>query len=136
MPHGTHRPASLLLALIVLAFSSGAQESKEYKTVEVDEFEKLIDQKADDRPIVLDVRTPEEYKAGHLKDAVLIDYKANDFDQKIKALDKSRTYLVYCASGYRSSSACKKLGSLDIPRLYNLKGGITAWQKAGKPTEK
>jgi rhodanese-related sulfurtransferase len=107
-----------------------------YKTVEADEFQKLINESKDDRPIILDVRTPEEYKAGHLKDAVLIDYKANDFDQKIKALDKSRTYLVYCASGYRSSSACKKLVSLEIPRLYNLKGGITAWQKAGKPTER
>jgi len=126
----------LLLALLVLAVPSGAQEPTEYKTVEVDEFEKLLKEKRDKAPIILDVRTPEEYKAGHLKDAVLVDYKSKDFDQKIKALDKSRTYVVYCASGYRSSSACKKLQSLDFPQLYNLKGGITAWTKAGKPTEK
>jgi rhodanese-related sulfurtransferase len=136
MSHRTYRPAALLVAILVMAASSGAQEQKEYKTVDPGEFEKLINQKKDDAPIILDVRTPEEYKAAHLKDAVLIDYKAKDFDQKIKALDKSKTYLIYCASGYRSSSACKKLQALDIPNLYNLKGGITAWQKAGKPTEK
>jgi rhodanese-related sulfurtransferase len=136
MSHRTYRSAALLVAILVMAASSGAQEQKEYKTVDPDEFERLISQKKDDVPVILDVRTPEEYKAAHLKDAVLIDYKAKDFDQKIKALDKSKTYLVYCASGYRSGSACKKLRALDIPHLYNLKGGITAWQKAGKPTEK
>ena len=127
----------LVLGLLMASVPASADDpAPAYKTVEVDDFAKLINEKKDDRPIILDVRTPDEYKAAHLKDAVLIDYKAKDFDEKIKALDKSRTYLVYCASGYRSSSACKKLGSLDIPRLYNLKGGITAWQKAGKPTEK
>ena len=136
----TIRPRNLVVLLICLSLTpalTAAAEDPTYKTVEVDEFEKMTAQKKDDRPIIiLDVRTPEEYKAGHLKDAVLIDYKSKEFDQKIKALDKSRTYLVYCGSGYRSSSACKKLQSLDFPDLYNLKGGITAWQKAGKPTEK
>src|SRR5688500_7905502 len=106
------RPRKLvvLLCLMMVHASAGADEpAPAYKTIEVEQFEKLLAAKKDDRPvIILDVRTPEEYKAGHLKDAVLIDYKSKDFDQKMKALDKSRTYVVYCASGYRSSSACKK----------------------------
>ena len=105
-----------------------------YTTVDADEFDKLMKAAKPGQYVLLDVRTPAEHQAAHLKDAVLIDYKAKDFDEKIKALDKSKAYFVYCASGYRSSSACKKLQALDIPTLYNLKGGITAWQKAGKPT--
>jgi rhodanese-related sulfurtransferase len=107
-----------------------------YTTLEPDQFEKQINQSKPPDVVILDVRTPEEHKSAHLKNAVLIDYRAKDFDEKIKALDKSKTYFVYCASGYRSSSACKKLQALDFPRLFNLKGGITAWQKAGKPVQK
>ena len=131
----------LLAALLIptLSATTARAQQKEqpaYTTLDPDQFEKQLKEAKAADAVILDVRTPEEHKTAHLKDAVLIDYKARDFDQKIKALDKSKTYFVYCASGYRSSSACKKLQALDFPRLYNLKGGITAWQKAGKPTEK
>ena len=127
-----------LLLPLLLASQACAQEgipSPAYTTLDPDQFEKQMKDSKPAEVIILDVRTPEEHKTAHLKDAVLINYKAKDFDEKIKALDKSKSYFVYCASGYRSSSACKKLQSLEFPRLYNLKGGITAWQKAGKPIE-
>jgi rhodanese-related sulfurtransferase len=55
---------------------------------------------------------------------------------KAALLDKSKTYLVHCASGVRSVKACEQLGRLDFPRLYNLAGGFKAWAQAGKPVEK
>ena len=130
----------LFVAVMLAALAPGltrAQDKNQpaYITIEPDEFERKM-KEVKVPVVILDVRTPEEHKIAHLKDAVLIDYKAKDFDEKIKALDKSKTYFVYCASGYRSSSACKKLQALDFPRLFNLKGGITAWQKAGKPVQK
>jgi rhodanese-related sulfurtransferase len=125
-----------LLALLVLCVSAHAQDAPKYTTLDSDQFETKLKQSKPGEVVILDVRTPAEHQTAHLKDAVLIDYKSKDFDQKIKALDKSKTYFVYCASGYRSSSACKKLETLDFPSLYNLKGGITAWQRAGKPVEK
>ena len=103
------------------------------RTIGVDEFEKLT---ADSSNVILDVRTPEEFAAGHLPGAINIDFNAEDFEQKVSALDKNKTYLVHCASGGRSARACKKLDRLNFPSLYNLKGGIAAWEKAGKKVEK
>jgi rhodanese-related sulfurtransferase len=72
----------------------------------------------------------------HIKDAVLINFSGNDFNEKIRQLDKSKTYLVHCASGIRSVKACAKLEALEFPRLVNLEGGMKAWEKAGKLVEK
>jgi rhodanese-related sulfurtransferase len=104
-----------------------------YKNVNPDEFDKLRQNKTN---VVLDVRTKKEYQEAHLPGAILIDITGDDFDQEIAKLDKNKTYLVHCAAGGRSSRACKKMEALGFKNLYNLEGGMTAWQKAGKPVEK
>ncbi len=104
-----------------------------YKNLSVDEFARLA---ADKQNVILDVRTPGEFSAGHIPGAVNLDYNAPDFQAKAAALDKSRTYLVHCAVGGRSVRACEKLSHLDFPSLYNLPGGFKAWAKAGQPVEK
>ena len=104
-----------------------------FKSVEVAEFAKLA---ADKENLILDVRTPQEFAAGHLPGALNLDVNAADFVERVKALDKSKTYLVHCAAGVRSAKACEKLARLEFPRLYNLSGGIKAWIKAGEPVEK
>ena len=124
----------LLPAALTLAEDKPAVDAKPvHKSVGVDEFEKLS---KGPNTVILDVRTPAEYATGHLKDAVLIDLNSKDFDQKVKALDKDKTYLVHCAVGMRSEKACKRLDTFDFPKVYNLEGGIKAWKKAGKPVEK
>jgi rhodanese-related sulfurtransferase len=127
-----------VLALVIPAALARAADKADpaksaHKTVGVDEFEKLT---REPNAVILDVRTPAEYATGHLKDAVLLDINSKDFDQKIKALDKDKTYLVHCAVGMRGEKACKRLDTLDFPRVYNLQGGIKAWKNAGKPVEK
>src|SRR5258706_7641857 len=102
------------------------------RTISVDEFEKLA---ADSSNVVLDVRTPEEFAAGHLPGAINVDFNAEDFEQKVSGLDKKKTYLVHCAVGGRSARACKKLDRLNFSSVYNLKGGNAAWEKAGKKEE-
>ena len=104
-----------------------------YKNLSVDEFARMA---ADKRNVILDVRTATEFQAGHLPGAVNLDLNSPDFEAKAALLDKSRTYLVHCASGGRSVKACEKLGRLDFPKLYNLPGGFKAWAQAGKPVEK
>jgi rhodanese-related sulfurtransferase len=86
--------------------------------------------------VVLDVRTREEYQAGHIPGSVMIDFNSDDFEEKVAKLDKEKTYLVHCASGGRSARACKKMEKLGFKKLYNLEGGMGAWEKAGKPIEK
>jgi rhodanese-related sulfurtransferase len=110
-----------------------AAASAAFKNLSVDEFARMA---ADKQNVILDVRTAAEFSAGHIPGAMNLDVTAADFEEKAAALDKSKTYLVYCATGARSVRACEKLSHLDFPKLYNLPGGFKAWVKAGKPVEK
>lgn len=127
-------PAVLVVAAVLLAWDAGAQApAKPYKNVGPEEFEKLAKQP---KHVILDVRTPKEFAAGHIKGAINIDVNAADFQEKVGKLDKAATYLVHCAAGGRSVTACEKLNTLSFPSLINLEGGMKAWTKAGKPVEK
>jgi len=105
-----------------------------YKNVDAEAFDKL--RKSEKDAVLLDVRTRKEYEEGHIPGAVLIDITSNDFDKQVAKLDKKKTYLVHCAAGVRSTRACKKMGEANFSKLFNLEGGMGAWEKAGKPVEK
>jgi rhodanese-related sulfurtransferase len=110
-----------------------ANEGKPFKNVGVEEFDKL---RADKQKVVLDVRTPKEFAEGHIPGAINIDWNAPDFEKKVLALDKSKTYLVHCAGGVRSTKACDMMGKIKFASLFNLEPGLRAWEKAGKAIEK
>ncbi len=78
-------------------------------------------------PLILDVRTPEEYKAGHIPGAVNINIQDPDFIDQVEALGEKEAYLVYCRSGNRSAKACQILAGHGHENLYNLSGGILEW---------
>ena len=113
--------------------SQSSSVAQGYKNVGVAEFEKL---RSDKHNVVLDVRTPGEFAAGHVPGAVNIDVNSPEFEAKMKALDPDKTYLVHCAAGTRSARACGKLSKLNFGHLYNLEGGFRAWQRAGNKAEK
>lgn len=129
--------AALFLAVPIFAQNAKPAASTEKKTVVknvgAEEFDKLRQQKD---TVVLDVRTAGEHADGHLKDAVLLDFRAADFADQVAKLDKSKTYLVHCAGGGRSARACTKMEGLGFKSLVNLEGGLGAWKDAGKPVEK
>lgn len=81
---------------------------------------------------LLDVRTLEEYEAGHLKDAVLLDFYQSDFKKQLSKLDKTKPVFVYCAVGGRSGSTASILVELGFKKVYDLKGGIQSWRQEGK----
>lgn len=81
--------------------------------------------------IVLDVRTPAEYASGHLPAAKNIDIEGAGFANQIAALDKSATYAVYCRSGNRSATAMEQMTTAGFSHVYDLAGGIGAWQNMG-----
>jgi phage shock protein E len=85
--------------------------------------------------IVLDVRTPAEFASGHLPQAQNIDIEAADFATRIAALDKKATYAVYCHSGNRSGVAMGQMAAANFSNVYDLAGGIGAWQSMGGPME-
>lgn len=92
--------------------------------------------KADTTAIILDVRTPGEYKEEHLAGARQLDFlNTSVFDAGIKLLDKSHTYYVYCRSGKRSHNACIKMKKQGL-KVFDMEGGILNWKKLGMPTTK
>ncbi len=82
---------------------------------------------------ILDVRTPEEYAAGHIAGAVNIDIESSDFVGLISALDPSKDYAVYCRSGNRSRAAIETMSGMGYAHTVGLDGGISAWAGAGFP---
>jgi thioredoxin 1 len=119
----------LFLLLMVIGVVSFAN-AQTVKTVAAADFEKKAAAMKD--KIILDVRTAEEYKEGHLSGASQIDYYGTDFKSQVSKLDKSKPIFVYCKGGGRSSSSCEILKDLGFKEVYNLQGGITDWKKAGK----
>ena len=102
--------------------------------ITVDDAEALL--KKDAAVVVLDIRTPEEFQAGHIKGAVNIDFTEPTFDAELAKLDRNKTYLMHCASGGRSSQAEEQFGSLKFTSVLHLKAGFNGWKKAGKPVVK
>lgn len=86
--------------------------------------------------IVLDVRTPEEFAAGHIAGATNLDFHDAGFEKHLAALDKKKAYLVHCAAGGRSAKSRDLMKKLQFESIYHLDGGLKAWEKAGKPVER
>lgn len=84
--------------------------------------------------IILDVRTPAEFAAGHLAGAILIDFNAGSYRTEVDKLDKSKRYLVYCRTSNRSGQAVAVMKELGFKEVYDMDGGIVAWEAAGYPT--
>jgi rhodanese-related sulfurtransferase len=126
----------LTLAIAVAAPAIGREApTSQPATVEKIGVTKFDALRADEANIVLDVRTPEEFAEGHVPGAINAPYSKAGFDAAIAALDKSKTYLVYCHSGKRSFLSTKLMQSAGFAHLFNFSGGIVAWEKAGKAME-
>ena len=101
--------------------------------VKIEQAEKLLA----DGVQVLDVRTKEEWDAGRLKGAIRVDFLEEGFLTKaVAALDPKKPLLVYCRSGNRSEKAAKILRDGGFSAVYEMTGGIVAWEAAGKPVQR
>lgn len=89
-----------------------------------------------EKPQLVDVRTPDEYKEGHIKDFINIDYFGSDFQNEIMELDKERPVFLYCGTGTRSEQTQAALSKMGYDSVTDLKGGFEAWKGAGYPLEK
>lgn len=74
---------------------------------------------------LLDVRQPKEYEAGHIAGATLIPIR--ELPDRLHELDKAKPLIVYCAVGGRSAAAAQLLSGQEFREVYNLSGGIKAW---------
>ena len=86
--------------------------------------------------VILDVRTAKEFSEGHIEGAVNIDFYKADFKEEIQSLPESTAIFLYCRSGHRSSMACKTLANAGYNDLFELEGGMLAWDRAGHTSVK
>lgn len=86
--------------------------------------------------VILDVRTPDEFSQGRLKNSMNLDLYNPSFAIELNKLDKNKTYLVYCRSGRRSASAATQMEVLGFSKVSNMLGGMTQWMQEGRPVEK
>lgn len=119
------------IILFLLAGLSSCQKSENVKSVSPGEFQELLSNSSD--AIVLDVRTPEEFSAGRLENAININYYDTDFNSQLDNLDKNKTVFVYCKSGGRSSGAAEVLAQKGFTEIIELKGGLLSWQANDMP---
>ena len=76
-----------------------------------------------------DIRTPKEFKEGHIAKAINIDYKADTFESQLQKLDRNPTYLMHCRSGRRSGLALDTFGKLGFKHIIHMDDGILGWKK-------
>lgn len=82
---------------------------------------------------ILDVRTPSEFKDGHLPQSINIDWNSEGFNKNVQVLDKTKPVFVYCHSGRRSEAAAKYMRKEGFLQVYELAGGIDAWMTEDMP---
>jgi len=126
--------ASLILGIAVTALTAAEPAKSAAKHVDATAAAKLLE--TNKEVVVLDVRTEDEFKDGHIAKAVNIDFLDESFAEKISKLDKSKTYLVHCAAGGRSTKSLSKFSTKGFTNIYHLDGGLSAWEAAGKPVTK
>lgn len=124
------RPQTWLAPLVIAAaLLTGCSTSSDAITdVDVAEAQQIVDE---GNAVILDVRTPEEFAAGHLPGAININVESGDFETQVAGLDETAETLVYCRTDNRSGVATDQMADLGFTEMSDLQGGIEAWAAAG-----
>jgi len=83
--------------------------------------------------VVLDVRTPVEFKLGQLEDAININYYSFSFKNQLSKLDREKTYLIHCHTGVRSGRTIPIMLAAGFKNIIHMDGGFKSWKDQGLP---
>lgn len=118
--------------LLFVSFSCHSQQDSS-RTLKTDKFEKAISKTGIQ---LLDVRTPGEFRSGHIKNSLQADWNNKaEFNDRIQYVDKNKPVYVYCLVGARSAAAADWMRQNGFTNVYELQGGLNAWKKDGKKLE-
>ena len=118
-----------VLMFCVVAVSFFVQSQKSYGDVTIEQAKELIAQNTNLK--IVDVRLNTEFNISHIPGA--INVCACDPDNMVRQLDPNYEILLYCHNGIRSAGAMKYLNENGFSKVYNMLGGIVAWENAGYP---
>ena len=130
--HSIPRHMFRLLALLMLVLLAVPAQARD---ISVQDAAALL-QNPPEGLIIVDVRTPAEFREGHLPGAVNMDYFGGPFETQIQSLPKTAPVLLYCRTGNRSGSAYDVMTKAGIGNILHMNEGITKWQQLGLPQEK
>ncbi|SJZ58076.1 rhodanese-like domain-containing protein [Selenihalanaerobacter shriftii] len=117
----------LLIALVVFVIfkSFSMTRNKGYESISVTEAKEMITKEKD--VVVVDVRKPHEFNDGHISGAKSIPL--SQLKDKYKSLDSNKKIIMVCTAGVRSARGSKLLVQQGFDKVYNLSGGMLAWNK-------
>ncbi|MBW6517220.1 MAG: rhodanese-like domain-containing protein [ANME-2 cluster archaeon] len=120
----------VLLNIVALGCITDSNDDIKYTDVSVAQAKAMID---GGEYFLLDVRTQEEYDAGHIDSPVLIPY--DELENRLDEVPADMPVLIYCRTARRSAIAAQVLVDNGYTEVYNMAGGIVAWENAGYPVE-
>ena len=123
----------LMSALACFLLLAAVQVSA--KDISVKDAEALLQNPPQGLTIV-DVRTPAEFREGHIAGAVNMDFFGATFEAQVLTLPKDKPVLLYCRTGNRSAGAYDAMTKEGLTNILHMNQGITAWQQAGLPLQK
>ena len=117
----------ILLSALIFTGCAGPsnQQTKTYRQITMDEAVTMMAQETG--YIILDVRRPEEYAAGHIPNAINVPNESIGTSDIPELPDKNQLIMVYCRSGRRSKEASAKLVKLGYTNIVEF-GGILDWK--------
>ena len=128
------RISVVAIILISLTSALNARPAMVIEGLSPEAFQQTIERHRGDPDVVLiDIRTPREFSAGHIQGARLIDYYGKNYIDHLKALDRQKTYLIYCRSGNRTGRSLALFKRLGFTRIYHLESGLIGWVRQKYP---
>ena len=121
-----------LLVMLTLFNCKKAQYSQEIELITFAEMKEIS--KIEGIQLV-DVRTPNEYKKGHIPNALNVDFLDANFESNIQQLDKTKPVIIYCQRGSRSSKCASRLIANGFVKVYDLENGFSKWKSSGLEIE-
>ncbi len=120
------------LLLLLLLLMSAELSAAGYKNIGSREAKELLAKNS--AVFLLDVRTPDEYRQGHIQGGVLIPI--NELERRVNEVPRNRPVLVYCAVGSRSNAAAGLLSGKGFKEIFNMQDGIMGWYRNGFPVSR
>lgn len=117
----------LLISSLLLSIASCKSTAPTVNVINPSAYETAINRQS---VTIIDVRTPEEYAAGHLPGAVNVNVQNETFAQLILQHSKKKPIYIYCQSGKRSAKASEQMKVLGFKDITDLKGGFKNWNGA------
>ncbi len=117
---------TVLLISSSFAFSQIATETEQNRIERISK-EEFKENLSSNEYIVFDVRTVEEYQAGHIEGSKCLNIKGETFDATLEQLPKNYKYMIYCQSGGRSAKALERMKEVGFVHVLELEGGYSKW---------